>query len=81
MMAAAQSGSEIAEYAARHVKKCVTGNGASSKDHVQMVVFNLLGIKPRELSLDASDALSLAIAHARVFEVSARMKRAMESQL
>ena len=81
-MVAARNKTQVEEYAARYVKKCVTGSGAASKDQVQLLVFNLLGIKnPRDLTLDASDALSLAIAHARVFEVNARMKKALENEL
>ena len=81
LLVAARNKTQVEEYAARYVKKCVTGSGAASKDQVQLLVFNLLGIKTRELSLDASDALSLAIAHARVFEVNARMKKALENEL
>jgi crossover junction endodeoxyribonuclease RuvC len=81
LLAAAQNGSHVEEYAARYVKKCVTGSGAASKDQVQLLVFNLLGISPRELALDASDALALAIAHARVFDVKARMQRALENEI
>ena len=77
-MVAAQNRTEVAEYAARYVKKCVTGSGAASKDHVQLVVFNLLNIMQRKLAFDATDALSLAITHARVHEISARMKKALE---
>ena len=78
LMVASQNASIVAEYAARYVKKCVTGSGAASKDHVQMVVFSLLGLKLQKLAFDATDALSLAITHARVDEVSVRVKKAME---
>lgn len=78
LMMSAQHGSELAEYAAVSVKKCVTGSGGASKDHVQMVVFNLLRVRPLNARLDASDALALAIAHARLREVKARLKKAME---
>lgn len=82
LMVAASHKSVVAEYAARYVKKCVTGSGAASKDHVQMVVFNLLRFKPgAPVKADASDALSLAIAHARMGDVSARLKKAMEGSL
>lgn len=75
LMVSAQHGVPVAEYAARYVKKCVTGSGAATKDHVQTVVFRLLGVAPLVLAFDASDALSLALAHARVAEVEARMDR------
>lgn len=74
----AQARVPIEEYAARYVKKSVTGSGAASKDHVQMIVLALLGLKPQTLQLDASDALSLAITHARMREINARLKQALK---
>ena len=81
LMAAASAGLLVEEYAARYVKKCVTGNGAASKDHVQMIVQASLNIKPRQMAADASDALALAITHARLRDVNARMKRMLENDL
>lgn len=81
LLVAAQNGAGVAEYAARYVKKCVTGSGAASKDHVQMVVFNLLRVRATGVKLDASDALALALTHARIRETSDRLKRAMEAAL
>lgn len=65
MCATVQAGVEIFEYAARQVKKGVTGNGGASKEDVQMVVQNLLGLSNIQ-RIDASDALALACFH--VFE-------------
>jgi crossover junction endodeoxyribonuclease RuvC len=77
LLVSAQHQVPIAEYAARYVKKCVTGSGAASKDHVQMVVFNLLRVRaPEAVAYDASDALSLALTHARVQDVQSRLDRA-----
>lgn len=64
MMLAAENGGEVAEYAARKVKKVVTGNGGASKEHVQAVVGTWLKIPPTA-KLDASDALALALCHAQ----------------
>ncbi|MBX3041995.1 MAG: crossover junction endodeoxyribonuclease RuvC, partial [Bdellovibrionaceae bacterium] len=73
MSQAALSGAEISEYAARQVKKGVTGSGAASKEDVQAVVQNLLGLSQIQ-RIDASDALALACYH--VFEVrKARLLR------
>jgi crossover junction endodeoxyribonuclease RuvC len=63
---------ELTEYATRHVKKMLTGNGAASKEQVQMIIGQLLKVKHAELaaeSLDATDALAVAVCHAREFEV------------
>lgn len=82
LMASAQASVPLAEYAARYVKKCVTGSGAASKDQVQLIVLATLNIKSGgALGLDASDALALAVAHARVRDVNARMKQALEGEL
>lgn len=59
---------KIFEYATRVVKKGITGNGGSEKDHVRSVVQNLLKIPPVK-SLDASDALALACFHSTQLRV------------
>lgn len=81
MLCAAQSHSAVAEYAARQVKKVVTGNGGASKEQVQMLMFQLLRVRPVELAFDASDALSLAVCHVRMREVDARMRKLMEGSI
>lgn len=54
---------QLYEYATRVVKKGITGNGGAEKEHVRMVLQNLLKIPPVK-SLDASDALAMACFHA-----------------
>lgn len=80
LMAAAAAGAGIEEYAAKYVKKCVTGTGAASKEHVQMIVLAALNMKPQVMAADASDALALAITHARLRDINARVKRALEKE-
>lgn len=77
MAEAAQVGIPVAEYAARQVKKGVSGNGGSSKEEIQLVVQNLLGIHGIQ-RLDASDALALACYHAFEARKKALLRRAME---
>jgi len=62
----------VCEYATRSAKKMITGSGAASKEQVQFVIENLLRI--RESSLDATDALALAVCHARELEVRMRFE-------
>ena len=81
LMAAARHGSAVEEYAARFVKKCVTGSGAASKDHVQKVVSALLSLRLQEAAFDATDALALAITHAREAGNRERIRLAMERTL
>lgn len=63
--AALRAGCEFVEYAARAVKKGVTGNGAATKEQVQLILFASLGLRGSAAKFDASDALALAFYHAR----------------
>ena len=67
--AALKAGCKVAEYAARSVKKGVTGNGAASKEQVQVLVYASLGLRGTPPKLDATDALALAFYHGRSVEV------------
>ena len=63
LLAAAEAGLQIAEYAPNHIKKCVVGAGHAGKEQVQFMVKRLLpacGVT----QADAADALAAAIAHA-----------------
>ena len=73
VLTAVKSGSEVIEYAARSIKKGVTGNGASSKEQVQMILFATLGIRGN-VQLDASDALAMAFYHASRLDVLKRLR-------
>jgi crossover junction endodeoxyribonuclease RuvC len=79
--AALKAGCKFVEYAARAVKKGVTGNGASSKEQVQVILYAALGLRGTPAKLDASDALALAFYHARENENDAAMSRQRESEL
>ncbi|MCX7628744.1 MAG: crossover junction endodeoxyribonuclease RuvC [Geminicoccaceae bacterium] len=63
LLAAARAGLEVAEYAARTIKRAVTGTGAASKDQVAAMVQHLLA-GAREAPPDATDALAVAICDA-----------------
>ena len=63
LLAGAQAGLPIHEYAPRDVKKAVTGNGAAAKEQVRFMVMRLLGLR-EEPPLDQSDALAAALAYA-----------------
>jgi crossover junction endodeoxyribonuclease RuvC len=72
LLAGAQAGLEIAEYAPNHIKKCVVGAGHAGKEQVQFMVKRLLpacGVT----QADAADALAAAIAHAHLSTTRARM--------
>ena len=63
MLAAASCQLEVATYSPGEVKKAVTDYGSSSKEQVQDMVGALLGLSRPPESLDASDALAVAICH------------------
>ena len=63
LLAAANAGLPVSEYAAKHVKRALTGTGAALKPQVAHMVQVLL---PRagEVTADAADALAVAVCHA-----------------
>ena len=62
-LAAAHAGLGVHEYAAKQVKRAVTGTGGAAKEQVAMMVrFLLPGCG--EVTADAADALAVAICHA-----------------
>jgi crossover junction endodeoxyribonuclease RuvC len=72
LLAAAEAGLQIAEYAPNHIKKCVVGAGHAGKEQVQFMVKRLLptcGVT----QADAADALAAAIAHAHLSSSRARV--------
>jgi crossover junction endodeoxyribonuclease RuvC len=76
LLAAAQAGLEIAEYAPNHIKKSVVGAGHADKRQIQMMVRRLLPACSVEVG-DAADALAAAIAHAHLAGTRARIMAAL----
>jgi crossover junction endodeoxyribonuclease RuvC len=64
ILAAVNSGIEVAEFTPAEIKISVTGNGNASKEQVQFMVKNLLKLKDRPFPLDCSDALAVALCYA-----------------
>lgn len=60
---AAQRGVAVVEYSARAVKQAVVGSGGATKEQVQHMVVQILGL-PAVPPADAADALGVAICHA-----------------
>jgi crossover junction endodeoxyribonuclease RuvC len=73
MLAPAHAGLPVAEYAARYVKKAIVGAGAADKTQIAFMVERLLPAA-RGATLDAADALAVAITHAH-----ARRAQALEA--
>ncbi|TPE55471.1 crossover junction endodeoxyribonuclease RuvC [Maribrevibacterium harenarium] len=63
IVAAANAGLDVCEYAARRVKQSVTGSGNADKSQIQAMVKLLLKLEV-EPQVDAADALAIALCHA-----------------
>lgn len=70
LLALAQAGLPVAEYAPNEIKQAVTGYGGADKRQMQEMVKMLLGLEKVPKPDDAADALAVAICHLH----SARMK-------
>ncbi len=75
---AQKMGAQVIEYAAREVKKGITGYGAAQKEQVRLLVKNYLQIHLK-IEIDAADALALAIYHAQRMDVLRKISRNLES--
>ncbi len=64
-LAAARNSVEVAAYPASQIKKSLTGNGRATKAQVAAMVTQLLGLPEPPAPADVTDALALAICHAR----------------
>ena len=53
----------VTEYAPRKAKDAIVGNGAASKEQVQLMLEKTLGVKLAAEHLDATDALAIALCH------------------
>jgi crossover junction endodeoxyribonuclease RuvC len=63
MLAAANCGLAVAEYAPLSIKSAVVGYGLAAKEQVQFMVKRLLDNEDAFDSADAADALAIAICH------------------
>jgi crossover junction endodeoxyribonuclease RuvC len=84
LLAASHAGLPVSEYAARQVKRAVTGTGAASKDQIAAMVRLLLtgpGEERVSARADAADALAVAICHAHHRITRARIARAIRSSI
>ena len=75
MIAPAQAGLPVAEYAATVVKKALVGTGAADKTQVAFMVRRILP-SAGDATADAADALALAITHANSRKLTAVSARA-----
>jgi crossover junction endodeoxyribonuclease RuvC len=79
LVAAAQAGVAVCEYAPAEIKVAVAGNGRAAKEQMQIMVARLLGIADA-LAADQADALGAAICHLHTSRFAARVGDALVVQ-
>ena len=62
----AQKNIELVEYSVKRIRKALTGNGNATKIQTKRTVADMLKIDEEKLTLDASDALALALGYVRM---------------
>jgi crossover junction endodeoxyribonuclease RuvC len=67
ILAAAERGLPVFEYAPKRIKQATVGNGAADKNQVAFMVRALLGLTETPLA-DAADALAIGLTHLRAQE-------------
>lgn len=60
---------EFQEYSVKRIRKALVGNGNASKEQTRRTVGHVLKINPQQLTLDASDALALALGHSMMMKL------------
>lgn len=77
LLVLARAGIPIHEYEPARVKSAIVGHGRAEKRQVALTIANLLRL-PAPPRADASDALAIAVLHARAAPVLEQMARAQE---
>ncbi len=76
LVAAAEAGCEVAQYTSNEVKQAVVGYGSATKDQVQRMVAEVLGLTEPPRPPDVADALALAACHLTTHALRAAVTRA-----
>jgi len=75
LLAAANCGVDIAEYAPLKIKNAVVGYGLAAKEQVQFMVARLLELERAPEPADAADALAVAICHIHHAQTAEAIRR------
>lgn len=79
ILAVIEQNIQIFEYSPNAVKQSVVGFGHADKDQVQTMISRLVGIKEFS-TVDASDALAIAICHLHTYSYTSRLQNAIKQQ-
>jgi crossover junction endodeoxyribonuclease RuvC len=77
LLAAAAAGCEVAQYTSNEVKQGLVGYGSATKEQVQRMVSQVLGLRSVDGPADVADALALAVCHL----TTVPLRRAVEAAL
>ena len=77
LLAAAAVGCEVTQYTSNEVKQALVGYGAATKEQVQRMVAQVLGLGAIDGPPDVADALALAICHL----TTVPLRRAVDSAI
>ncbi len=77
LVAARAGGCAVAQYTSNEVKQGLVGYGAATKEQVQRMVAQVLGLRKIDGPPDVADALALAICHLTTMP----LRRAMDAAL
>ena len=65
----AQKKIKLVEHSVKRIRKSLVGNGNATKEQTRALIANLFKINAEQLTLDASDALALALGHAHMIRL------------
>jgi crossover junction endodeoxyribonuclease RuvC len=78
LAAAAEAGCAVVEYTANEVKQALVGYGSATKDQVQRMVTEVLGLSEVPRPPDVADALALAVCHLTTMPLRQAVALALE---
>src|SRR6185503_19107088 len=65
----AQKKIKLMEHSVKRIRKSLVGNGNATKEQTRALVAHLFKVNAAQLTLDASDALALALGHAHMIRM------------
>jgi len=80
LLVAAEAGCDVAQYTANEVKLSLVGYGAATKQQVQRMVAQVLGLRAVEGPPDVADALALAVCHLTTVPLRRAMDQALAAE-
>jgi crossover junction endodeoxyribonuclease RuvC len=80
LLAAASAGCAVVQYTANEVKQALVGYGAATKEQVQRMVAQVLGVGRIEGPPDVADALALAVCHLSTVPLRRAVDAALHEQ-